>query len=79
MFSMFVSVSAGVFTIYIYSRQVGWQHFLPQKVNLFLQDVSIFDILVSIFIYRKFSKAVMAVMQPFFQAETPEQAKFLLT
>jgi hypothetical protein len=78
MFSMFVSVAAGVYSIYAYSRHVGWQHFLPRSVNIFLNNVSIFDILVNTFIYRQFFHTVMAVINPFLQSDTPQAARALL-
>jgi len=65
MFCIVLSVSAGAYSLYLYSRNVGWRHFLPQKADKFLHEVSIFDILVGTFIYRQFFDTVCAVIYPF--------------
>ncbi len=66
-----VSVGAGCYSVYVYSRGVGLRHFLPDKINVFLNDTSIFDILVNVFIYRQFMDTVLAVIQPFLKAQSP--------
>jgi len=51
---------------------------LPKVLNKILLEVSIFDILVNIFIYKNTSKMVFAVCSPFMEAENPEEAKKIL-
>jgi len=62
-------------TFYIYLREKGLLTFLPEPVQHLLTCVSFFDILVNVLIHRKFSKTVMAVVTPFFESKTPEEAK----
>jgi len=35
-------------------------------------EVSFFDILVNVFIYRRMSKMIVALLQPFLKAESPD-------
>lgn len=51
---------------------------MPNSMQHLMQEVSFFDILVNIFIYKRISKMAIAIVKPFFTAKTPEDAKKLL-
>ena len=70
LFLMMTSIAliAFLYSFYVYVRQKGVLFFLPKPVKELLTKVSFFDILVNIFIYRKVSKMVIAIMSPFFEA-----------
>lgn len=78
MFCMFVSLLILLQTFYVYLREQGLLSFLPGPLQRLLTGISFFDILVSVFIYKRFSKTVVAIFTPFLEAETPEQAKKML-
>ena len=48
---------------------------MPGPVQHLFTCVSFFDILVNVLIYRNFSKTVVAVVTPFLESKTPEEAK----
>ena len=75
---MFLSVLAFWFILYSSVRQKGLLAFMPPGLTRVMQEVSFFDILVDIIIYRKFSKMVQALLTPFFQASSPEEVKKIL-
>lgn len=75
---MFVSIGAGMYSLYLYSRKLGWGHFLVKEINVFLHDVSIFDILVDIIVYRRFMTTVISVITPFLQTNNEDDARNLL-
>ena len=60
------------YSLYVYLRQVGILHFMPSGINKLMTEVSFFDILVNIFIYRKVSKMVLSIVSPFLNAQSPE-------
>lgn len=43
-----------------------------------MTETSYFDILVDIFIHRKLSKMVIAIVSPFLKAKTPDEVKTIL-
>lgn len=63
---------------YAYLREQGLLAFLPSPVVHFFTSISVFDMLVSVFIYKRFSKLVYAIVTPFVEANTPEEAKKML-
>ena len=72
---MFLSVVAFWFIVYSYIRQQGLLAFMPAGLKRMMTEVAFFDILVDIFIHRKMSKMVISIVQPFMNAETPEEVK----
>ena len=78
MLCVFVSILIMVQTLHVYFRQNGLLAFMPKPVQHFMQEVSFFDILVNIFIYKRMSKMVVGIVKPFLSAKTPEDAKKLL-
>ena len=75
---VFVSILILFQTFYVYLREVGLLAFLPGSVQRLLTQISFFDILVSIFIYKRFSKLMLAIFSSFWEAKTPEEARKLL-
>jgi hypothetical protein len=78
MLCMLMSLLILLQTFYVYMREQGLLSFLPRPIQHLLTGISFFDILVSIFIYKKFSKTIVAIVTPFLEADTPEQAKKML-
>ena len=64
--------------VYAYVRERGLISFLPVQVQSGLQSMTIFDILVAVFIERHFTKKVGAVVGPFMKAESAAEAKAIL-
>jgi hypothetical protein len=75
---MCLSFGAFMYSLYVYVMQEGLLSFLPAGVNKLLLEVSIFDILVNVFIYKRTSKMAIAVLSPFMEAKDPEEAKKIL-
>lgn len=74
----FLSSLVFLYSLYVYVRQQGLMSFAPGGIKNLMLEVSIFDILVNIFIYRKMSKMLGAVFSPFMKANTPEEARQIL-
>jgi len=51
---------------------------MPAGLQKVMTETSFFDILVDIFIHRKLSKMVIAIVSPFLHAKTPEEVKAIL-
>ena len=51
---------------------------MPTKLQKLFTEVSFFEILVEVLIYRRVSRMVIAIVKPFVKANTPEEAKELL-
>ncbi len=78
MLCTFIAILILFQAFYVYLREVGLLAFLPESVQRVLTTISFFDILVSIFIYKRFSKLVLAIINTFWEAKTPEEAKKIL-
>ena len=72
---MNLSVLVFWFIIYSFIRQKGLLAFMPPGLRRIMTEVSFFDILVNIFIYRKLSKMIVAIFSPFLNSKTPEEVK----
>lgn len=59
-------------------RRVGLLAMLPPGLQKVMTEVSFFDILVNVLIYRRVSKMIIAIFSPFLKASTPEEAKEIL-
>ena len=51
---------------------------MPPGLQKVMTETSFFDILVDIFIHRKLSKMVIAIVSPFLHAKTPDEVKSIL-
>ena len=72
---MALSVVAFWFVVYTFIRQKGLLAFMSPGLQRVMLEVSFFDILIDILVYRKLSKMIIALVSPFFKAETPEEVK----
>ena len=70
-----LSILAFWFIMYQFVRQKGLLAFMPPGLRKVMLEVSFFDILVNIFIYRKLSKMLIALFKPFISADDPEVVK----
>ena len=67
-----------VFVVRHFIRRKGLLAFMPPGLRKLFTEVSFFDILVEVLIYRRLSKMIIAILKPFIQATTPEEAKEML-
>ena len=72
---MALSVVAFWFVVYTFIRQKGLLAFMSPGLRRVMLEVSFFDILIDILVYRKLSNMIIALVSPFFKAETPEEVK----
>lgn len=80
-FFVFCMAASGIIMLYagiLHVREAGLILYMPGGLQRLLLETSIFDVLNAVLIERKLSKLVIAVVGPFMQAHTTEEAKALL-
>ena len=77
-FCMVMSMVCGVYSVYLHTREVGLRKYLPKKLDDILNETSLFDIIAEVFIFRRFTKLMIRIGTPFWTAQTPEEAKYML-
>ena len=74
----FSSILILIFSILHFIRREGLLKFMPPGLQKLFTEVSFFEILVEVLIYRRISKMLIAILTPFIKANTPEEAKEML-